>query len=103
MRPALHPGTVPGADMRSMRLGFRSAALGLVAVVFSGCQGMSRVQPISQIRVIDTSPDAPAIDIQQGASTGLYNVAFGTISSYIPVPAGNSTHTAYTAGTGQQL
>jgi len=64
---------------------------------------MSRVQPVAQVRIIDTSPDAPAIDIRQTASAGLYNVAFGTISSYIPLPPGAYTQTAYTAGTRQQL
>jgi len=103
MRPAIHPGPLPGVDTRSLRLGLRIVVLGCIAAVLSGCQGMSRVQPVSQVRVIDGSPDAPAIDIHQNASTGLYNVAFGTVSSYISVPAGEYTHTAYTAGTRQQL
>ena len=64
---------------------------------------MSRVQPVSQVRIIDASPDAPAIDIHQNAATGLYNVGFGTVSSYIPVAPGAYTHAAYTAGTSQQL
>jgi hypothetical protein len=53
--------------------------------------------------VIDASPDAPNLDIYQNASAGLYNVGFGTVSSYIPTAPGATTHTAVTAGTQQQL
>ena len=81
----------------------RFAALAIIAAALTGCQGMSRVQPVSQIRVIDASPDAPAIDIHQNSATGLYNLGFGTVSSYIPVTPGAYTHAAYTAGTSQQL
>jgi hypothetical protein len=90
--------------MRSgTHVAFRFAALAIFAAVLTGCQGMSRVQPVSQVRVIDASPDAPAIDIHQNSATGLYNVGFGTVSSYIPVTPGAYTHAAYTAGTSQQL
>jgi len=81
----------------------RLSALATVAAVLTGCQGMSRVQPVSQVRVIDASPDAPAIDIHQNSATGLYNVGFGTVSSYIPVTPGAYTHAAFTAGTNQEL
>jgi hypothetical protein len=90
MRPAVH-------------LAARAAALATLAVILSGCQGMSSVQPVSQVRIIDASPDAPAIDIHQNSATGLYNVGFGTVSSYIQVRPGAYTHSAYTAGTGQRL
>jgi hypothetical protein len=85
------------------QIAIRLAALAMVAAVLTGCQGMSRVQPVSQVRVIDASPDAPAIDIRQNSATNLYNVGFGTVSSYIPVAPGDYTHAAYTAGTSQQL
>ena len=81
----------------------RLAAVAGIAAALTGCQGMSRVQPVSQVRVIDASPDAPAIDIRQNSATNLYNVGFGTVSSYIPVAPGAYTHAAFTAGTGQQL
>jgi len=108
MRPATHSG--PESQTLHLSIQTRAlasrAALVILAVVLTGCQGMSRVPAVSQIRVIDTSPDAPAIDIHQNASPGLYNIAFGTVSSYISVPAGAYTHTAYTAytaGTRQRL
>jgi hypothetical protein len=91
LNPSVHPAAL------------RLLAVAAVAAVLTGCQGMSRVQAVSQVRVIDASPDAPAIDIHQDAATGLYNVGFGTVSSYISVPPGSYTHTAYTAGTRQRL
>jgi hypothetical protein len=62
---------------------------------------------MSQVRVIDVSPDAPALDIYPGppqtTPAALYNIGFGTVSSYIPVAAGASTQAATIAGTQQQL
>jgi Domain of unknown function (DUF4397) len=79
------------------------AAVAVAALGLAGCQGISGVHQSSQVRIIDASPDAPALDIHQNANVGLYNVAFGTVSSYIPLTAGSYTHSAYTAGTQQQL
>ena len=39
----------------------------------------------------------------RGSSAVLYNVGFGTVSSYIAVPAGVNSHTAYVSGSQQQL
>jgi len=94
----LHPAT------RTARL----AALALAAVVLSGCQGITGSQQGAQVRVIDASPDAPHLDIYQNSpsqpdATGLYNIGFGTVSSYISVPTGAYTHSAFNAGTQQQL
>jgi hypothetical protein len=86
----------------------RVAALGVCGVVLAGCQGLAGMQQTAQVRVIDASPDAPALDIAQSVPvpavpTGLYNVGFGTVSSYMPMTAGKYTHSAYVAGTEQQL
>jgi hypothetical protein len=85
----------------------RLAALALLAAGLAGCQSIAGIRPVSQVRVIDVSPDAPALDIYQNspqsASAVLYNIGFGTVSSYIPVPAGVNTHAACVAGTQQQL
>jgi Domain of unknown function (DUF4397) len=81
----------------------RLSALAVLVATLAGCQGISGIQPTSQVRVIDVSPDAPALDIHQNSAAALYNVAFGTVSSYIAVPAGPYTHAAYSAGTQQQL
>lgn len=85
----------------------RLAALTLLTAALAGCQGIAGIQPVSQVRVIDASPDAPALDIHQNspqsAQASLYNIGFGTVSSYIPVAPGAYTHAAFTAGTQQQL
>ena len=85
----------------------RFAALALLAAGLAGCQGIAGIQPVSEVRVIDVSPDAPALDIYQNSPQSsaamLYNIGFGTVSSYIPVAAGASTQAATIAGTQQQL
>jgi hypothetical protein len=86
----------------------RLAALAMCGVVLAGCQGVTGLQPAAQVRVIDASPDAPALDIAQTlpapiVPNGLYNIGFGTVSSYVPMSAGTYTHSAFVAGTQQQL
>jgi hypothetical protein len=85
----------------------RVIALALLAAGLAGCQGIAGIQPVSQVRVIDVSPDAPALDIYPGPPQStpavLYNVGFGTVSSYISVAAGASTQAVTSAGTQQQL
>jgi Domain of unknown function (DUF4397) len=86
----------------------RLAALAVCGVVLTGCQGVTGLQQAAQVRIIDASPDAPALDIAQSlpataVPNGLYNIGFGTVSSYIPMAAGTYTHSAYVAGTQQQL
>jgi hypothetical protein len=85
----------------------RILALALLAAGLAGCQSIAGIQPMSQVRVIDVSPDAPALDIYPGppqtTPAALYNIGFGTVSSYIPVAAGASTQAATIAGTQQQL
>ena len=81
----------------------RLAALAVIVAGLAGCQGIAGIQPVSQVRVIDASPDAPALDIHQNSAVGLYNIGFGTVTSYIPIAAGAYTHAAYTTGTQQQL
>jgi hypothetical protein len=86
----------------------RIAALAILVAGLAGCQGVTGLQPTAQVRVIDASPDAPSLDISQSspsqsAPASLYNVGFGTVTSYIPVAPGAYTHAAYVAGTQQQL
>jgi len=71
--------------------------------VLTGCQMAVGTASTAQVRIIDASPDAPTIDIYQ-AGTGLaHNLAFGTITSYIPISPGASIVTANTAGSRQVL
>jgi hypothetical protein len=86
----------------------RLGAAAVCALALAGCAGITGLQPAAQVRVIDVSPDAPALDIAQIAPVpavpmGLYNVGFGTVSSYIPTDAGTYTHAAMVAGSRQQL
>jgi Domain of unknown function (DUF4397) len=91
--------THPNLAKRALRLG----AVALLAGGLAGCQGIAGTQPLTQVRFIDASPDAPALDLYQNSTIGLYNIGFGTVSSYIPVASGGWTHAAYIAGTAQQL
>jgi hypothetical protein len=84
-------------------LPIRFAAVALLASALAGCQSVTGGQPFPQVRVIDASPDAPNLDIYQNSQASLYNVGFGTVSSYIPAAAGATSHGAFTAGTQQQL
>lgn len=85
----------------------RLAALSLLVLALAGCQSIAGTQSVSQIRFIHASPDAPAIDLYQNptpaAQASLYNVGFGTVSSYMMLAPGAYTHAAFTAGTQQQL
>ena len=81
----------------------RMTALAVLATALTGCQSITGNQPYTQVRVIDASPDAPNLDIYQNSTVSLYNVGFGTVSSYIAMPPGATVHAAYTANTQQQL
>ena len=59
--------------------------------------------PEAQVRMIDTSADAPDLDVYQGGSALAYNLGFGTVSSYVSIPPGASTVSAHAAGTKQPL
>ncbi len=51
------------------------------------------------VRVLHASPDAPAVDVKVNDANVLTNVAFGTISDYIPVDAGTYNIKVCAAGT----
>jgi hypothetical protein len=78
---------------------------GLAALLFAlpGCQSITGSSLVTQVRVIDASPDAPAMDIYQGGAALAYNLGFGTVTSYVGLAPGTTTITADTAGTKQQL
>jgi hypothetical protein len=78
-------------------------ASGIGVVLLSGCQGMLLSPSRSQVRIIDVSPDAPELDVYQNSSAIAYRLAFGTITSYVPVDPGAYTTTAMMSGTRQAL
>lgn len=74
------------------------------AAVLTGCQGIDMgAGGVAQLRVIDASPDAPAIDSYQNNSALAYNLGFGTVTSYVPILPGSYTLAADRAGTRQAL
>lgn len=86
----------------------RASGLALLLGALPGCQNITGNMPVSQVRIIDASPDAPALDTYQGGvgptgSALAYNLGFGTVTSYIPIAPGVLTLSAATAGSKQQL
>jgi hypothetical protein len=81
----------------------RVSALLLLLGALPGCQNITGSVPVSQVRVIDASPDAPGLDIYQAGSALAYNLGFGTVTSYVSIPPGISTITADTTGSKQVL
>jgi hypothetical protein len=81
----------------------RLAALAAFATALTGCQIIAGTSQYTQVRFINTSPDAPALDIYQQSAVALYNVGFGSISSYIPVAPGPYNYAANVTATQQQL
>jgi hypothetical protein len=75
----------------------------LLLATLTGCQNLTAGMPEAQVRMIDTSADAPDLDVYQGGSALAYNLGFGTVSSYVSIPPGASTVSAHTAGTKQLL
>lgn len=93
-----HPGKPPQPKHRRAHL---LAAMMLAALGISGCQGISINS--AQLRVIDASPDAGVLDSYQNSSALAYNLAFGTMTTYIPMSPGVYTLSAAKAGTRQTL
>jgi uncharacterized protein DUF4397 len=85
----------------------RLAALSILILALTGCQSIAGTQTVTQVRFIDASPDAPALDLYQNPSqssqASLYSVGFGTVSSYMLLAPGAYTQTADVAGTQQQI
>jgi Domain of unknown function (DUF4397) len=94
--------------LRRLHPALRLFAVAALSAALTGCQSIAGIQPVSQVRVINASPDAPPLDIHQTSPSlpspaTLYNLGFGTVTSYIPVDSGTYLHSATTAGTQQQL
>ena len=79
------------------------AGLALFALTLAGCQSITGSQRLSQVRMIDASPDAPGLDMYQGSAVLAYNLGLGTVTSYVPITPGGFPIIAETAGTRQQL
>lgn len=77
--------------------------LGITVGALPGCQSITGSPVVSQVRVVDASPDAGGLDVYQGSGILAYNLGLGTITSYIPTSAGTSTIRVDAAGTRQML
>jgi hypothetical protein len=88
------------------RFARRVAALaGLAALVLPlpGCQSITGSPNVTELRIIDASPDAPGLDIYQSNNILAYNLGLGTITSYISFSPGTYGILADKAATRQQL
>jgi hypothetical protein len=79
------------------------AGLAALLGTLPGCQSITGNPSLSQVRIIDASPDAPGIDVYQGTAVLAYNLGLGTITSYVPIAPGTYSVNVDTAGTKQQL
>ena len=79
------------------------AAVASVTAALSGCQGIVNSPTMSQVRIINASPDAPGLDIYQNSAIIASNLGFGSITSYVPIDPGTYTTTANAFGTKQVL
>jgi hypothetical protein len=81
----------------------QGSLLASLLLLLPGCQSITPNATYAQVRFIDASPDAPGLDIYQGATAQVYNMGFATITSYVPVNQGTYAFYAKTAGTTQSL
>jgi hypothetical protein len=79
------------------------AGLAFVLVPLPGCQSITGNPTLSNVRIIDASPDAPGMDIYLGESVLAYNLGFGTITSYVPIAPGSYSVNADIANSRTQL
>jgi hypothetical protein len=80
-----------------MRLALAFAALASLSLV--GCQSVTGSTTISQIRIIDASPDAPGLDFYEGTVPVSFNLGFGNVTSYIQIAPGSYSFSADSTGT----
>ncbi len=90
-------------NLKLLRVAARAGGMALLLGALPGCQNITGSVPVSQVRIIDASPDAPGLDVYQAGTVLAYNLGFGTVTSYVSVGPGISTISANTAGSKQQL
>jgi hypothetical protein len=81
----------------------RVSAIAAALLVLSGCQGIVASPSLSQVRIINATPDTPGLDIYGNNNAVAYNLSLGTVTSYVPLSPGIYTIASNTAGTRQVL
>jgi hypothetical protein len=81
----------------------RVSAVAAALLGLSGCQGIVASPSLSQVRIINATPDAPGLDIYGNNNAVAYNLSLGTVTSYVPLSPGIYTIASNTAGTRQIL
>lgn len=79
----------------------RLAPLVAVAGLLMSLAAPTMAADSANVRVLHASPDAPSVDIylDDAVVDALTNVPFGTISDYLPIPAGDHNVKVYATGT----
>ena len=96
--------TRPQGHLSSLARRFSLVCLAATTLLVStGCQSIAGSGNVAQLRIVDASPDVTAIDMYQGTGVLAYNLALGTITSYVPIAPGTYPINATAAGTHQQL
>ncbi len=74
--------------------------LALVRALALAAPALAQGTPEAQVRVAHLSPDAPNVDVSVNGEpvAALQNVPYGTVSPYLPLPAGTQQVTVYPAG-----
>ena len=86
--------------LRICRVPAAACALLLLSASLTGCgQVNTSGTSIAQVRVVDASPDAGGLDVYAGNTAVIYNLGFGTITSYVPIVPGTYTLSADQTGT----
>jgi len=93
----------PAVRLCTYRSAWKLVAATAVLLSLPGCQNITGSPALSQVRIIDASPDAAGLDFYQGSSILAYNLGLGSITSYVPIAPGNYPVSADTAGTKQRL
>jgi len=94
---------MPAISLETVKRITLATALAAVCWAIPGCQSITPTTTYSLIRFIDASPDAPGLDMYQGNTVDVYNLGFGSVTSYIPTSPGTYRFSAYSAGTKQSL
>jgi hypothetical protein len=78
--------------------------LALVMALALAAPALAQGTPEAQVRVAHLASDAPNVDVSVNGEpvAALQNVPYGTISPYLPLPAGTQQVTVYPAGDSSQ-